>query len=169
MKNITWLIFHRSFSNWKSYFLWTRFNEANFPVQTWSWLLQLMNRVTSLAMEQLYDCPSTTEITLKDVGKIDRCESVISKDMGKTLTNHISQQNHDDVIKWKHFTCYWPFVLGIHRSPVTSPHKGQWRGALIISLICVWINVWENNSEAGDLRRHRAHYDITVMNREASI
>ena len=37
---------------------------------------------------------------------------------------------HDDVIKWKHFPCYWPFVLGIHRSPVNSPHKGQWRGPL---------------------------------------
>ena len=36
---------------------------------------------------------------------------------------------HDDVIKWKHFPRYWPFVRGIHRSPVDSPHKGQWRGA----------------------------------------
>ena len=38
---------------------------------------------------------------------------------------------HDDVIKWKHFPRCWPFVSGIHRSPVNSPHKGQWRGALI--------------------------------------
>ena len=44
---------------------------------------------------------------------------------------------HDDVIKWKHFPRYWPFVRGIHRSPVNSPHKGQWRGALMFSLICV--------------------------------
>ena len=43
---------------------------------------------------------------------------------------------HDDVIKWKHFPCYWPFVRGIHRSPVNSPHKGQWHGSLIFSLIC---------------------------------
>ena len=62
--------------------------------------------------------------------------------------------HHDDVIKWKHFPRYWPFVRGIHRSPVNSPHKGQWRGALIFSLICVWINGWVNNSEAGDLRRY---------------
>ena len=40
---------------------------------------------------------------------------------------------HDDVIKWKYFPCYWPFVRGIHRSQVNSPHKGQWRGALIFS------------------------------------
>ena len=42
-------------------------------------------------------------------------------------------------------------------------HKGQWRGALKFSLICAWINGWVNNREAGDSRRHRAHYDVTVM------
>ena len=42
---------------------------------------------------------------------------------------------HDDVIKWKHFPRYWPFVGGIHRSPVNSPYKGQWRGALMFSMI----------------------------------
>ena len=69
---------------------------------------------------------------------------------------------HDDVIKWKHFPRYWPFVRGIHRSPVNSPHKGQWRGALMFSLICAWINEWVNNREAGDLRRHRAHNDVIL-------
>ena len=49
---------------------------------------------------------------------------------------------HDDVIKWKHFPRYWPFVRGIHRSPVNSPHKGQWRGALMLALISIWINGW---------------------------
>ena len=71
--------------------------------------------------------------------------------------------SHDDVIKWKHFPRYWPFVRGIHRSPVNSPHKGQWRGALMFYLICVWINGWVNNREAGDFRRYRAHYDVIVM------
>ena len=47
--------------------------------------------------------------------------------------------------------------------PVNSPHKGQWRGALMFSLICTWINGRVNNREADDLRRHRAHYDVTVM------
>ena len=63
--------------------------------------------------------------------------------------------DHDDVIKWKHFPRYWPFVWGIHRSPVNSPHKGQWRGALMFTLICARINCWVNNREAGDLRRNR--------------
>ena len=44
--------------------------------------------------------------------------------------------------------------------PVNSLHKGQWRGALMFSLICAWINDWVNNREAGDLRRHRGHYDV---------
>ena len=70
---------------------------------------------------------------------------------------------HDDVIKWKHFPRYWPFVRGIHRSPVNSPHKGQWRGALMFTLICVRINGWVNNCETGDLRRNRGHYDVIVM------
>ena len=74
-----------------------------------------------------------------------------------------SWTSHDDVIKWKHFPRYWPFVRGIHRSPVNSPHKGQWRGALMFSLISTRLNGWVNNDEAGDLRWYRAHYDVTVM------
>ena len=66
----------------------------------------------------------------------------------------------DDVTKWKHFPHYWPFVRGIHWPPVNSTHKGQWRGAVMFSLICAWINDWVNNGEAGDLRSHRAHYDV---------
>ena len=76
-------------------------------------------------------------------------------------------QFHDDVIKWKHFPRYWPFVRGIRRSPVSATLKGQWRGALVFSLIYVWINGWVNNREAGDLRRHRAHYDVTVMYKQS--
>ena len=46
---------------------------------------------------------------------------------------------HDNVIKWKFFPHYWFF------------------------LISDWINDWVNNHEAGDLRHHRAHYDVTVI------
>ena len=74
-----------------------------------------------------------------------------------------AEDTHDDVIKWKHFPRNWPFVRGIHRSPVNSPRKGLWRGALMFSLICVWINDWVNNREAGDLRRHLDHYGVSVM------
>ena len=69
--------------------------------------------------------------------------------------------SHDDVIKWKHFPRNWPFARGIH--PVNSPHKGQWRGALVFSLIYARINDSVNTGEAGDLRSNHAHDDIIVM------
>ena len=69
---------------------------------------------------------------------------------------------HDNVIKWKHFSRYWPFVRGIARSPVAS-HKGLWRGTLMFSLNCAWTNGRANNRGAGDLRRHCAHYGVNLM------
>ena len=68
---------------------------------------------------------------------------------------------HVDVIKWKYFPRYWPFVRGIHRWPVNSPHNGQWCRASVYSLICAWTNGWVNNQDAGDLRRYRVHYDVS--------
>ena len=79
------------------------------------------------------------------------------------LTMNNISVNHDDIIKWKHFPRYWPFVWGIHRSSVNSPHKGQWCGALMFSFIYAWINTRVNNREAGDLRLYRDHYGVTVM------
>ena len=70
---------------------------------------------------------------------------------------------HDDVIKWKYFPRQWPFVRGIHQLLMNSLYKCQWRGALRFSLICPGIIGWVNNGEAGDLRCHRTHYDVTVM------
>ena len=67
--------------------------------------------------------------------------------------------SHDDVIKWKHFPHNWPFVRGIHLSPVNSPHKGHWHGALMFSLICVL----NKQSKHRWFSRHRAHYDVIVM------
>ena len=85
-----------------------------------------------------------------------------NRDFGTATLLHPRKQ-HDDVIKWIHFPHYLPFVQGIHRSPVNSPHNGQWRGALMYSLIRAWIYGWINNRKASDLRRHRAHYDVTVL------
>ena len=95
------------------------------------------------------------------------CRSMLSQIQSgptKTQSNMISygtqpRNEHYDVIKWKNFPHYWPFVQGIHYSLVNSPHKGQWRGALMFSLTCAWINGWVNNCEAGDLRRHCTHCD----------
>ena len=71
--------------------------------------------------------------------------------------------------RWRHrietFSAFLTLCAGrgIHWSPVNSPHKDQWRSALMFSLICAWINGWVNNREAGDLRRHRIHYDVSIM------
>ena len=68
---------------------------------------------------------------------------------------------------WRHqmetFSALLTICVGNSPVPMNSPHKGQWRGALMFSLICVWINGWVNNREACDLRRHRGHYDVNVM------
>ena len=75
---------------------------------------------------------------------------------------------YDDIIKWKQFPRYWPFVRGIHWSSVNSPHRGQWRGALMFSLICARTNGWANNRYAGDSIRYRAHYGVTIMDNSFS-
>ena len=77
----------------------------------------------------------------------------------------VADSSHDDVIKWKHVPRHFPFVRGIHRPPVDSLHRGQWRRALIFSLMCAWTNGRASNRDTGDFRRHRAHYGVSVMQR----
>ena len=62
---------------------------------------------------------------------------------------------------WRHQIKAFSALLAICAG--NSPHTGQWRGASIFSLVCVWINGWVNNREAGDLRRYRAQFDVSVM------
>ena len=64
--------------------------------------------------------------------------SICNRGMSCFITT--TYANHDDGIKWKHFPHYWPFVLWIHRSPVNSPHQGQWHGALMFSLFFLRLN-----------------------------
>ena len=61
------------------------------------------------------------------------------------------------------FSALLDFVMRILWSPVNFPHKVQWRGALMFSLIYAWTNGWVNTWDAGDLRRHLVHYDVSVM------
>ena len=91
--------------------------------------------------------------------------------MGVVISYYIScaYLTHDDAIKWRHFSRHWLFVRGIHRSPANSPHKGQWHVALMFSLICAWTSGWVNNRDAANLKRHRTHYDVTVMRRHHSL
>ena len=82
---------------------------------------------------------------------------------GADVFNRLHLKNHPhnyDVIKWKKIPRYWLFVRE-HPTPTPNPHKGQWRGALVFSLICTWTNGWANSR--GNLRRHRPHYYVTAM------
>ena len=75
--------------------------------------------------------------------------------------------SHISIAWWRHqmetFSALLAICAGNSPVPVNSSHKGQWRGALMFPLICVGINGWVNNREAGDLRRYRAHYDVIAM------
>ena len=78
-----------------------------------------------------------------------------------TTWARLSQKYHD-LIKWKHFPRYWPFVRGIHRCiPLTIKASDAELWPFI--MLCIWTNGWTNNREAGDLRRHQAHNVVTVM------
>ena len=74
-------------------------------------------------------------------------------------SNLVLRLSHDEVFKWKYFPCYWPFVRGIHRSPVAVT-----RNFGVFFYFYAWTNGWANNRCGGDLRCHRARYDVTVMN-----
>ena len=115
-----------------------------------------------------WDCYSWHQIWVKLHQPLTKCI------MKHQIRPHVNEHSlchqclgwHDDVIKWKHFLRYWPFMWGIHWSPVNFTHKGQWHEVLMFSLISAWINGWVNNHEAGDLRCHCAHHNIIVMNRD---
>ena len=82
-----------------------------------------------------------------------------------SISRHTNMNN--GLSWWRHqmetFSASLALCSGTSPAPVNSPHKGQWRGALMFSLIYAWINDWVNNREAGDLRRHRGHCDVNVM------
>ena len=68
---------------------------------------------------------------------------------------------------WRHqmetFSALLAICAGNSPVPGEFPTQRPVTRALMFSLICVWINDWVNNREAGDLRRYRAHYDVSVM------
>ena len=67
--------------------------------------------------------------------------------------------------RWRHQmeTFFALLALSAGNSPVTGEFPSQRPVALMFSLIDARINLWVNNREAGDLRRHRAHYNVNVM------
>ena len=69
----------------------------------------------------------------------------------------LDRTHHDDVIKWKNFPPYWPFVREIYRSQEIPRKRTGDAERFYLTF------AWANNRDVGDLRRHRAHYDVTVM------
>ena len=63
---------------------------------------------------------------------------------------------YDDVMTWKHIPYHWPFVWGIHPSPLT---KDRWFGPLMLALLLALKSCWTNCRVFDDLRRHEA--DLT--------
>ena len=137
--------------------LWASLSQSNWVMQLKTPLPQWIHRVINW-MVHWHNLVNKTSLTKQYWRFQIRSAFVVIL----PITSNVSSL-HDDVMKWKHFPRYWPFVWGIHRWPVNSPHKGQWRGALMFSLICAWLNGWVNNRNADVFRRHRAHYDVIVM------
>ena len=134
----------------------------------WHWWLLYHLHYIIITLGSLYNVAVQHDRTARCLQMQNKCPILYSKYTYSRASFDELQWtpvplSHDDVIKCKHFPRYWSFVRGIHRSPVNSPHTGQWRGALVFFSICAWINGWVNSGEAGDLRCHRAHYDVTVM------
>ena len=88
------------------------------------------------------------------------CSIIVKQLYAPSITDHVWSW-------WRHqmetFSALLGFARGIHRSPVDSPHKGQWHGALMFSLMCASTNDRASNGDAGDLRPHGTHHDVTVI------
>ena len=82
----------------------------------------------------LSDTRSSRTIRINPLLLVGWCADLTHRDSSTITTSRTKIHEHDVVIKWKHFPRHWPFVRGIHRPPVNSPQKGQWRGALM----CLW-------------------------------
>ena len=130
-------------------------------------------RLTSLALWQSNDCPSASKATLMNMDKYfmwihyERLHNHNKAKHNKTVCIFLGiycmckESYSHGLTWWRHQMETFSALLAI--CAVNSPHKGQWRGALMFTLICARINGWVNNREAGDLRRYRAHYDVIVM------
>ena len=72
---------------------------------------------------------------------------------------------HDDVMIWKRFSHYWPFVMGIHRSPIDAPHKTPVMLSFGVLFVVTIIHLLKSSRVSGDCRRHDANVTVTVMYR----
>ena len=71
--------------------------------------------------------------------------------------------HHDDVMKWKRFPRYWPFVMGIHRSPVDSPFKGSVTAVLMFFFDVRLNKLLNEQSNCWWVETPRRSFDAIVM------
>ena len=134
-------------------------------VQNWIWIDGTSSKVVSLERWGHHATRWWNVIITRPIFiNISTTDSILHSPHGRAMCAYgVSIVN----TWWRHqmetFSALLALCAGNSPVPVNSPHKGQWRGALMFSLICAWINGWVNNREAGDLGRHRGHYDVNVM------
>ena len=170
------------YNNWSFVLIFLKIYRALMRWTPWSffWEVAVMNRHDG--------CGTHLEWGVEGRG-MRALSQILSDESLSYSLKHISTGEHSLHISWRsthllhlYFLFSWwrhqmetcsaslAFVRGIHgrlrgsyRLPVNSPHTDQWCGALMFSLICAWTGSWVSNQDAGDLRRHRTHYDVTVM------
>ena len=119
---------------------------------------------------------NTLSSTIRWLTNSSAKNSVIFSDLNvKPMVIPFNWLNSHMEVNWSGYNTWWRqqmetfsalLALCAGNSPVPGEfptHKVQWRGALMFSLISAWINGWVNTRGAGDLRRHRTHYDVTVI------
>ena len=109
---------------------------------------------------------STTKLCAYFLGYTVRCRRGKMQSPHDVISQIILQIRHhgytfSEFTWWRHqmetFSALLAICAGNSPVPGEFPTQRQRRGALIFSLICVWINGWVNNRDAGNLRRYRAH------------
>ena len=122
---------------------------------------------TMNSQKTLHSSPSRVSYGVPFVSILEKIIMFWRDSISSSLKSDILIPEATQLTWWRHqmetFSALLAICAGNSLSPVNSPHKGQWCGALMFSLIFVWINYWVNNHKAGDLRRYWAHYDATVM------
>ena len=112
-------------------------------------------------MRRMYE--STTLL----INKEEMWEYILGQSVRSKNTDPNDLSDFSFQIWIRSYSIYIPLhmiiICSIDTDIVFSLHICQWRGALMFSLICGSTNGWANNRDAANLRRHRSHYDVTVM------
>ena len=160
MKIAIWLGAIRHNVDFDKIWNWQRqsWHQENFYIPWWHHLMGTFSTILTLCEENLLvtgGFPSERPVTQSfDVFFDLRLNNRLSKQSGCQWFEmpSCSLWHHCDGDWWIPFT----------QSPVDSPHKGQWCGALIFSLMHAWTNRWVNVHDAGDMRCHDFHCDVTL-------